>query len=69
MTSESRDHPLRRITVRSCFVQTIRLQRSGEVEGRTVGIEWRLDFNKAIENSGTIIIVGCSAREAIGSAA
>ena len=69
MPSEGRDHPLRSVLVRSSFIQTIRLQRSGEVDGRAVGIEWGLDFNKAIENSGVVLIVGYGAREAIGSAA
>ena len=69
MPSEGRDQPLRRIMVRGSFIQTIRLQRSCEVDGRAVGIEWGLDFNKAIENSGVVIIVGYGAREAIGSAA
>ena len=67
MPSEGRDHPLRRVMVRSSFIQTIRLQR--RVDGRAVGIEWGLDFNKAIENSGVVVIVGYGAREAIGSAA
>ena len=67
MPSEGRDHPLRRVMVRSSFIQTIRLQR--RVDGRAVGIEWSLDFNKAIENSGVVVIVGYGAREAIGSAA
>jgi len=48
----------------SRFIHTIRLQRTCEVDGRAVGIEWCLDFNQAIENSGAIIIVGYSAREA-----
>ena len=69
MPSEGRDQPLRRIMVRSSFIQTIRLQRSGEVDGRAVGIEWGLDFNKPIENSGVVVIVGYDAREAVGSAA
>jgi hypothetical protein len=69
MPSGGRDQPLRRVMVRCSFIQTIRLQRSCEVDGRTVGIEWGLDFNKAIENSGVVVIVGYGAREAIGSAA
>jgi hypothetical protein len=46
----------------SRFIHTIR--RTCEVDGRAVGIEWCLDFNQVIENSGTIIIVGYGAREA-----
>jgi hypothetical protein len=69
MSSEGRDHPLCRITICSRFIHTMRPQRTCEVDGRSVGIEWCLDFNQAIENSGTIIIVGYGSREAVISAA
>ena len=31
------------------------------------GLKWGLDFNKAIENSGIVVVVGYGTREAIGS--
>jgi len=57
MPSKGREQPLCCVSIRSGFVDVVRLQRRCDVDDRSIRFEWCFDRDQAIEDHRTVLIV------------